>query len=212
MCGLLILKQLHNLGDESLMPMWISNPYFQYFCGEAHFQHKGPCDPSDLVHFRKRIGEKGIEKILQQSILIHGRDAQQKEISVDTSAQEKNITFPTDVKLQVKIIKKCNTIAKKEGIVQRRSYKRKVKELLLQSRFSTHPKRRKQALKAQRKIKTIASVLIRELERNLNVESLEYVTVSSKPYSIEGDIDLLTATLEEPSSYEESSFSSLPGS
>lgn len=173
MCGLLILKQLHNLGDETLMPMWISNPYFQYFCGEAYFQHKGPCDPSDLVHFRKRIAEKGIEKILQQSILIHGRNAQQKEISVDTSAQEKSITFPTDVKLQVKIIEKCNAIAKEEGIVQCRSYKRKVKELLLQSRFSTHPKRKKQALKAQRKIKTIASVLIRELERNLNGESLE---------------------------------------
>ncbi len=173
MCGLLILKQLHNLGDETIMQAWVRDPYMQYFCGEAHFQHKGPCDPSDLVHFRKRIREKGIEKILQQSILIHGRDAQQDEISVDTSAQEKNITFPTDVKLQVKIIKKCNAIAKQQGVIQRRSYKRKVKELLLQSRFATHPKRRKQALKAQRKIKTIASTLIRELERNLNGESLE---------------------------------------
>lgn len=171
MCGLLILKQIYNLGDETLMPAWVSNPYFQYFCGEAHFQHKGPCDPSDLVHFRKRIGEKGIEKIFQQSIFIHGRDARQDEICVDTTAQEKNITFPTDVKNQIKIIKKCHTIANQEGIVQRRSYKRKVTELLLQSRFANHPKRKKQARKAQRKIKTIAGSLVRELERKLSAES-----------------------------------------
>lgn len=173
MCGLLILKQLHNLGDETIMEAWVRDPYMQYFCGEAHFQHRGPCDPSDMVHFRKRIGEKGVEKIFQQSILIHGRAGRQDEISVDTTAQEKNITFPTDVKLQIRIIKKCNAIAAEEGIVQRRSYKRKVKELLLLSRFSNHPKRKKQARKAQRKIKTIANSLVRELERKLSAESQE---------------------------------------
>lgn len=166
MSGLLILKQIYNLGDETLIPLWIANPYFQYFCGEVHFQHQQPCDPSDLVHFRKRIGEKGVEKIFQQSMLIHGVQIEEKEICVDTSAQEKNITFPTDVKLQVKIIKKCNRISAKENIVQRQTYTRTVKELLLQSRFSHHPKRKKQARKAQRKIKTIAWRLVRELERN----------------------------------------------
>ncbi len=166
MTGLLILKQLYNLGDETLIPAWIANPYFQYFCGEIHFQHRQPCDPSDLVHFRKRIGDKGVEKIFQQSMLIHGRQIEEKEICADTSAQEKNITFPTDVKLHVKIIKKCNRISAKENIVQRQTYTRTVKELLLLSRFSHHPKRKKQARKAQRKIKTIAWRLVRELERN----------------------------------------------
>ncbi len=42
----------------------------QYFCGEAFFQHRVPCAPSDLVHFRKRIGPKDVEKILEQSILL----------------------------------------------------------------------------------------------------------------------------------------------
>ena len=63
MVGLLILKQLHNLGDETVVAAWIQNPYFQYFTGEAEFQWKPPCDPSDLVHFRNRIGKKGAEKI-----------------------------------------------------------------------------------------------------------------------------------------------------
>lgn len=172
MSGLLILKQLYNLGDETIMQTWVRDPYMQHFCGEAHFQWKFPCDPSDLVHFRKRIGENGIEQIFQQSIHIFNRQMQEDEICIDTTAQEKNITFPTDTKLGIKIIKKCNKIAKSEGIEQRQRYTRKVKEYLLQSRFGNHPKRKKLAKKAQRKIKTIARRLINELERKLNAEKL----------------------------------------
>ena len=174
MCGLLILKQLYDLGDETVIPAWIQNPYFQYLCGEAHFQWKQPCDPSDLVHFRKRIGADGIEKIFAQSVRIHGKQGQNKNINIDSTAQEKNITFPTDTKLRKKIIDKCVAIAKKENIELRQSYKRTVKKCLLQSRFSRHPKRRKQARAAQRKIKTIAARLVRELYRKLPEHTLSY--------------------------------------
>jgi transposase, IS5 family len=177
MTGLLILKQMYNLGDETLIPSWIANPYFQYFCGEVYFQHSKPCDPSDLVHFRKRIGVKGIETIFQQSMLIHGSLIEEKEICVDTSAQEKNITFPTDMKLHVKIIKKCNRISTQEGFTQRQTYTRTVKEMLIQSRFAHHPKRKKQARKAQRKIKTIAWRLVRELERNASEKYQEQIAL-----------------------------------
>ena len=62
MVGLLLLKRIYNLGDETVMDQWLQNPYFQYFCGESEFQWNYPCDPSDLVHFRKRIGKDGAEK------------------------------------------------------------------------------------------------------------------------------------------------------
>ena len=52
MIGLLLSKRVYKLGDETVMSAWVINPYFQYFCGEEHFQHRPPCDPSDLVHFR----------------------------------------------------------------------------------------------------------------------------------------------------------------
>jgi len=68
MVGLLLLKRIYNLGDETVMEQWLQNPYFQHFCGEAEFQWEYPCDPSDLVHFRKRIGEDGAEKIFQLSV------------------------------------------------------------------------------------------------------------------------------------------------
>jgi len=74
MTGLLILKQMYNLGDETLIPEWVRDSYFQYFCGAAEFQWQYPCDPSDLVNFRKRIGEQGIEKIFAISVKMQGKD------------------------------------------------------------------------------------------------------------------------------------------
>ena len=172
MAGLLMLKQMYNLGDETIMEAYVRDPYMQYFCGEAHFRWDNPCDPSDLVHFRKRIGEKGVEFIFKQSVLLFGKQAQEKEICVDTTAQEKNISYPTDTKLHVKIIKRCNKIAQKENIKQRQRYSRKVKQYLLESRFGHHPKRKKQSQRAQRKIKTIARRLVNELERRLPEERI----------------------------------------
>jgi len=173
MVSLLILKQLYNLGDETLMPEWVRDPYFQYFSGEAVFQWTYPCDPSDLVHFRKRIGSEGVDKILEVSVRMQGKkDIRSKAVLVDTTAQEKNITYPTDTKQYRKIIEKCVKISSKEGIVLRQSYKRTVKNLMLQQRFSHHPKRKKQADKARRKLKTIAGRLVRELRRKLPKENL----------------------------------------
>lgn len=68
MCGLLILKHLRNLSDESLVEQWSENAYYQYFCGIPEFVPGAPCASSELVHFRNRIGEKGIELIFQESI------------------------------------------------------------------------------------------------------------------------------------------------
>lgn len=63
MVGSLLLNNLYNLADEILAKAGMMPPCMQYFCDMAHFQHHFPCDPSDFVHFRKRIGEEGIEKM-----------------------------------------------------------------------------------------------------------------------------------------------------
>ena len=79
-----------------------------------------PCAATDLVHFSKRIGEEGVEKLLKDSIELHGKDAKDKHVSVDTTVEEKSITYPTDAKLHKKIVDSCISIAKKEGINLRR--------------------------------------------------------------------------------------------
>lgn len=172
MVGCLMLKRIYNLGDETLAKAWIRDPYMQYFCGMNYFEHKFPCDPSDFVHFRKRIGEKGVEKIFAYSVLIHGEKAREKQVLSDTTVQENNTTFPTDAKLAKKVIDKCNSIAQSEGIKQRQSYVRTSKQLLRDSYNPKHPKRAKKAKRAGQKLKTIAGRLIRELERELSAERL----------------------------------------
>lgn len=174
MVSLLILKSMYNLSDEKLVEEhWEMNIYFQYFSGKLH-QHWGqPCSASDLVYFRRRIGKQGVEKIFKHSINKHGEDSQAPDVSIDSTVQEKNITYPTDSKLQKKIIDKCIKIATEEDIVLRRSYKRTSKQLVRDTYNGTHVKRRKKANAAKRKLKTIAGRLVRELERKLPSDSVK---------------------------------------
>ncbi len=167
MVSLLMLKHIRNISDESVVEQWAENCYYQYFSGEKVFACGAPCEASELVHFRNRIGEEGIELIFKESIRINGKDAQQTEATTDTTVQEKNITYPTDNKLHRKIIKKCIAIAEEQGIEIRQSYARVLKKLLMDQRFRNHPKNKGKARKADKKVKTIAGRLVRELERKL---------------------------------------------
>ena len=106
MVALLMLKHIRNLSDESVVEQWMENVYYQYFSGEKMYACGEPCEASELVHFRNRIGEEGIELIFKESIRINGKDAQEQEATVDTTVQEKNNTYPTDNKLHRKIIKR----------------------------------------------------------------------------------------------------------
>ena len=171
MVGLLILKHLRNLSDESVVEQWSENVYYQYFCGLEEFVSVAPCASSELVHFRKRIGESGMELIFQESIRVNGDDSDEPHVNVDTTVQSKNITFPTDTKLQKKVINKCLDIAKKEGLQLRQTYTRTLKKLFVDLRFSKHPKNRKKARKAKRSVRTIAGRLVRELKRLLPEDS-----------------------------------------
>src|SRR6218665_1027616 len=51
MVGLLLLKHIRNVSDESIAEQWTENIYYQYFCGESNFVPCAPCEASELVHF-----------------------------------------------------------------------------------------------------------------------------------------------------------------
>ena len=169
--GMLMLKRMFDESDESVIDRWVENPYWQYFCGEVYFCHEPPFDRTELIKFRKRIGEEGAEQLLKASIdLYPKKEIQEKEVLLDTTVQEKNITYPTDVKLQKKIIEKCRKIAKTEGIQLRQVYKKELKQLMIDQRFHDHPKRKKKARAAMRRIKVIAGKIYRDLNRKLDEE------------------------------------------
>ena len=169
--GIIILRRMFSQSDESVLDRWVENPYWQYFTGEVYFRHDYPFDRTELIKFRRRIGEKGAEQILKASVnLFAKKEVQEKEVLIDTTVQEKNITFPTDVKLQKKIIEKCRKISKREGFRLRQTYKRELKQLMIDQRFCDHPRRKKKALAARRRIRVIAGKVFRDLERKMTEE------------------------------------------
>jgi len=170
MVACLMLKQLYNLGDESLPAYWVRDVYFQYFSGMTFFEHEFPFNPSDFSHFRKRIGVAGFEKIFAHSVKLHGNDvSNQAKFSLsDTTVQENNTTFPTDAKLCKKVIDKCNEIAAAEGIQQRQKFRKESKQLVREAYNGKHPKRFRKAQKAKKRLRTIACHQIRELEQKMN--------------------------------------------
>ncbi len=173
MVGLLILKQLENLSDENIVLQWKRNPYYQYFCGMQEYVPALPCDPTDLVKFRKRIGKEGVEQIFAMSVGLHGKDSEEKQVIIDTTVQEKNVTYPTDGKLAIKMIHHLHNIAKEEKTQLRRTYVKEIKGHRISLRFFRHPKKIKKARSAMKRLKTITGILIRDLSRNMDEAQLE---------------------------------------
>jgi IS5 family transposase len=117
MVGLHYLKHAYDLSDEDVVARWVENPYWQYFCGSTHFEHEPPIEPSLMTKWRKKIKAEGMQKLLEVTIktgLKTGalKAIQLKRLAVDTTVQEKAITFPTDAKLyyrmREKLLRKSN--------------------------------------------------------------------------------------------------------
>ena len=167
MVGLLLIKQIENISDEAIVEKWEKNFYWQYFCGEIEMQHEPPCVANELSAFRKRIGKKGAEFIFSISVDIHGRKAQEKRAVVDSTVQVKNVTYPTDSKLYISVISRLHKLINKHGIKPRRSYVRELRALRLRLRYFRHPTRAKDARRALKRLMTIASALLRDVQRKL---------------------------------------------
>lgn len=115
-----MLKYIRNLSDESVVEQWSENVYYQYLVEPRYLQLQLQMKPVNW--FISVTASEGVELILKESIRINGKDGKEDTGSIDTTMQEKNITYPTDSKLHRKIIKKCHAIADMEGLQLRQSY------------------------------------------------------------------------------------------
>ena len=172
MAGLAILKSMHNLSDEGLCERWLENPYYQLFCGEEFFQHRLVFDRSSLTRWRLRMGEERLMALLQESLAAATRTGAAKPadfraVIVDTTVQEKAITFPTDAKLMHRAIGRLGRLAKKHGIVLRQSYVRVSKFALIKHQRYAHAKQFKRANRQLKKLRTMLGALIRDIRRKL---------------------------------------------
>ena len=152
--------------------MFHENPYWQYFCGLEYFEHEIKFDRSSMSRWRKRVGEEALEKVLSESFHAAVRSkmvkvSEVKSIVVDTTVQEKAITFPTDSRLYYKGLNKLSRLAKGVGIKLRQSYVRVSKKALFKQGRYSHAKQGKRARKMQRKLRTYFGRMIRDIDRKL---------------------------------------------
>lgn len=170
MVGLCYLKYTYDLSDDDTVERFLESGYWQYFCGFEYFQHEFPCDPSSLTRWRKRIGEKGAEKLLTETLatahklgLLRKRDC--SRVIVDTTVQEKNITHPTDSRLINKARENLVKLAKARGIELRQTYTFKGKREAHRCSRLLHARQFNRAQTSIKKQKTMLARVIRDIQR-----------------------------------------------
>ena len=170
MVGLQYLKHCYGLSDEAVVSGWVENPYWQYFCGETYFQHEAPIDPSSLTRFRQRIGESGCETIVQVTVSAGVKSKAVKatdfrRVNVDTTVQEKAVSYPTDSKLLNRSRERLVRLCRKQGVRLRQSYQRKGPQALQQANRYGHAKQYKRMRREVKRLHTYLARVVRDIER-----------------------------------------------
>ena len=169
--GLLFLKQIHGLSDEQVCERWVCDPYFQYFTGEEFFRHALPHDRSNLTNARKRFGDK-LDLFLAETLRVAEKTGALKKadlarVTVDTTVQPKNVTFPTDAKLLLTAINKLGDLAKEHGVKLRQSYVRVAKHAAMMAGRYAHAKQFKRHERQMKFLRTRLRRLIRDIRRKI---------------------------------------------
>ena len=159
MVGLHYLTYTFNESDESVVARWVENPYRQYFCGYTPMQHECPIRPTSMTKWRNRVGVERLEKLVAETIALaiyekHLPKSDLARVTVDTTVQEKNITYPTDSKLLYKSIVKLGDAAKSRGIELRQSHVRVGKKATVMAGRYAHAKQFQRMRRCLRKLRT----------------------------------------------------------
>jgi len=178
MAGLHYLKHLKGISDEQTVRGWVENPYWQFFCGEEFFQHALPIDPSQMSRWRQRIGEDGVERLLQATITAGQAAGLLSETSldkiiVDTTVQPKAVEHPTDARLYRKVHAAMLRIAAQEGITLRQSYRKLMARAFQKHGGHAKAKQYNRARRVLRSLKTMAGRVMRDVERKMDDAAFE---------------------------------------
>jgi IS5 family transposase len=176
--GLHYLKHAFAVSDEDVVARWVENPYWQYFCGVEFFEHNMPCHPTSLTKWRNRLGEEGCEWMLLVTIEagVESQTVKPKDfqsVTVDSTVQEKAITYPTDAKLYERCREHLVRLAERFNISLRQNYNRKAPVLQKMIHRYQHAKQMKRKRKALKQLKTLVGRVYRDIERQLPNQSID---------------------------------------
>jgi IS5 family transposase len=170
MVSLAYLKHSFNLSDEELVVRWSENVLWQFFSGLDYYEHRLPCDATQIGRFRRDLGEDGMELLLKATIdaalamkAVKPRDLER--VIVDTTVQEKAIAHPVDSRLLEIARHKVVSAAKRAGIQLKQTFAKEGKELRRRAGGYAHAKQFKRLRKVVKRQRTILGIVIREVLR-----------------------------------------------
>lgn len=170
MASLLYLKNSMNLSDEELCVRWSENVLWQYFSGQEYYEHRLPCDATQIGRFRRAIGEEGLELLLKATIetAVQSKCIKAQELErviVDTTVQEKAIAHPVDSRLLEIARHKVVSAAKRAGIALKQTFAKQGKALRRQAGGYAHAKQFKRLKRTLKRQRTILGIVMREVQR-----------------------------------------------
>jgi transposase, IS5 family len=170
MIALLYLKHAFNESDEGVVERWGETPTWQFFSGQAYFEHHRPCDATTLVKFRQLLGEEGVEELLAQTINVAVefkliKPQQLTRVIVDSTVQHKAIAHPTDSRLLETARVKLVEVAKDAGIDLKQTFAKEGKDLSRKAGRYAHARQFKRMRRAIKRQRTIVGRLLREVDR-----------------------------------------------
>ena len=170
LAGLHYIKHARGLSDEAVVAQYLENPYVQHFCGEQYFQHEFPCHPSSLSRWRSRVGEAGMEVLLQATIEAAKRlkavnPSSFERVILDTTVMEKAVAYPTDSRLLEKARERLVVAAERAGIALRQNYNRVGPRLARQVGRYAHAKQYRRMRRGIKQQRTWVGRIVRDIER-----------------------------------------------
>lgn len=135
LAGLTLLRFMYGSSDQQVLDGWVENPYWQFFCGGTFFEHEAPVNQSTLSRWRAKLGERGGEEMLRESLecALRNKVARRgdfERVNADTHVQEKFVRHPTDARLLDRARERLVSVADRLGIRLKRNYRRKGKQML----------------------------------------------------------------------------------
>jgi IS5 family transposase len=159
------------------------NVLWQFFSGQAYFEHRLPCDATQVGRFRRALGEDGLEELLKATIdtAVATRAVQPQELQrviVDTTVQEKAIAHPTDSRLLEIARHKVVSSAKRVGIVLKQTDAKEGKALRRKAGGYAHAKQYRRLQRVLKRQRTILGIVLRAVQRRM--EAADFVPASPK--------------------------------
>lgn len=148
---------------------WSENVLWQFFSGLDYYEHRLPCDATQIGRFRRDLGEDGMELLLKATIdtavaikAVKPKDLER--VIVDTTVQ-KAIAHPVDSRLLEIARHKVVSAAERAGIQLKQTFAKEGTELRRRAGGYAHAKQFRRLKKVVKRQRTILGIVMREVQR-----------------------------------------------